>query len=112
MSSGPVRPPDSDSQFLIDRLFDAMANEHRRRLLLTLAEDNPEDGAVVRVPDDVAASEEDLQTLETKLHHVHLPMLADGEFIEWNRETCAVRKGPRFEDIYPMVELLSEYEDE
>lgn len=112
MSSASGRPPGSDSPYMIDQLFDVMANEYRRQLLLALAEHHQDDGAVVRVPDDVAASDADRQTLETELYHAHLPKLADGGFIEWDRETDAVRKGPRFEDIYPVVELLSNYEDE
>lgn len=48
----------------------------------------------------------------TSLHHVHLPKLDDYGFVEWDRETEAVRRGPVFDEVEPLVvELRNRVED-
>ncbi|GAA5064720.1 hypothetical protein ACFFQF_17260 [Haladaptatus pallidirubidus] len=42
------------------------------------------------------------------LHHVHLPRLEDHGIIVWNREAEAVTKGPQFDEIEPLLEVLTE----
>lgn len=46
------------------------------------------------------------------MQHLHLPKLADYEFIEWNKDTHEVTKGPKFDEIRPLLELLATHEDE
>ncbi|WP_436927670.1 hypothetical protein [Halosimplex amylolyticum] len=46
------------------------------------------------------------------MQHVHLPKLADYRFIEWNQGTHEVTKGPKFDEIRPLLELLDDREDE
>ncbi|WP_254544885.1 transcriptional regulator [Halomarina pelagica] len=55
-----------------------------------------------------------LLTLRVKLmllNAVHLPKLADYGFIEWDRNTHEVMKGPKFDEIRPLLELLEAHED-
>nr|WP_218153825.1 hypothetical protein [Halopelagius inordinatus] len=42
-----------------------------------------------------------------ELRHVHLPKLEESGLIEWNRESGAVARGPEFEEIEPLLELLA-----
>lgn len=39
-------------------------------------------------------------------------MLEDAGFINWNRETHQVTKGPEFHQLRPVLELLHHHQDE
>ncbi|MDG5778345.1 transcriptional regulator [Haloarculaceae archaeon H-GB2-1] len=93
-----------------DDMVDALADVQRRKLLVALLEHNPQDDA----PVVIAGSESESDAVErlVTMQHVHLPKLADYGFIEWNRETHEVAKGPKFDEIRPLLELLENHEDE
>lgn len=95
----------------MDELFDALANVHRRRVLVELLAHNPQRDTV-RVPEDVRDEEKALETLQEELYHTHLPKLEQAGFIRWNRETQQVMKGPRFDEIRPLLELMCDHADE
>lgn len=91
---------------LQDDLFEALANEQRRRLLFELSNgaqslnvDSPPDGV------------EDSRTAVIKRHHVHLPRLEASGYIEWNRVTNTVEAGPRFDAIEPLLQLLTDHRE-
>lgn len=88
---------------LDDDVLSALANVHRRRLLVELREQNPHG----EVPDASYGTTPPDQ-LEVEMVHVHLPKLADDGFVEWNRETGTVTRGPRFGDLVPVLNLLAE----
>lgn len=46
------------------------------------------------------------------LTHVHLPKLADVGFIEWDRESGDLSKGPNWEEIAPLLRLMWDHQDE
>ena len=106
---------------MIDHMFDALAAGYRRELLVDLLDQTSQrvsrpDG----VSSDVDGSNDELlrrhlssgreipdadeDTL--RAHHVHLPKLADYGYIEWDRNAHRVTRGPRFDEIRPVVELL------
>ena len=93
-----------------DDMVDALADVQRRKLLVALLEHNPQDDTPVVIAD----SESDADAVErlVTMRHVHLPKLADYGFIEWNEETHEVTKGPKFDEIRPLLELLDDHEDE
>ena len=95
---------------MFDDALDAIANLQRRRLLVALLEHNPIDDAPVVIADDDAEAEAVERLVQIK--HVHLPKLEEYGFIEWDRDTHEVIKGPRFDEIRPMLELLVDHEDE
>jgi len=41
-----------------------------------------------------------------RLHHVHLPKLEAAAFIEWNVDSQTITRGPRFDEIAPLLALL------
>ena len=93
---------------MTDEIFDAMADRYRRQLLFELLDRNPT-AVTRRVESDggrVRAEDATVQRL-----HVHLPKLADQGFISWNRAEGVVMKGPRFEEIEPLLELLVDNRD-
>lgn len=95
----------------MDEYFAALANTHRRRLLVALLNHNPQRDEV-NVPEDVHEGEMALEALQTELHHSHLPRLEEPGFIGWNRDTHEVVRGPRFDEIRPLLELMQEHADE
>ncbi|AEH36310.1 DUF7344 domain-containing protein [Halopiger xanaduensis] len=92
-----------------DRLFDALTDVHRRRLLFALIDHNPQD--VSELP-DVPWTLSESEAVLTSKHHVHLPKLADYGLIEWERDEQIVTKGPRFDEIEPILQLLDDHRDE
>ena len=112
---------------MVDTIFEALANEYRRRLLIDLL-----DRASRRVSRPSGASWEiseaneellnrhlsstravdDADETLVRLHHVHLPKLADFGFVEWDRDAHVVARGPRFDEIRPVLELLDGRRDD
>ncbi|WP_115864892.1 transcriptional regulator [Halorussus litoreus] len=99
---------DPDAADSFDDALDALADVQRRKLLVALLDHNPQDDAPVV---DDGAPDEAFERL-VEMNHVHLPKLAEYGFVEWNREAHEVTKGPNFEEIQPLLELLEDHEDE
>ena len=91
-------------------MLEALSNAQRREVLTTLLAENPRDDSPAAISDDADDSETITHLIE--MRHVHLPKLADHEFIEWDREKGEVTEGPTFDEIRPLLELLIEHEDE
>ncbi|WP_123538017.1 DUF7344 domain-containing protein [Halosimplex salinum] len=99
-------------------LFGILADDMRRRLLLLLFETEPvtvPDGVLTRsaaasptARADGRGSHQSRRTVEVRLYHVHLPKLVAAGVVEWEREANLVRRGPEFEAVEPLLELLSE----
>ncbi|GAA0235854.1 hypothetical protein GCM10009000_059130 [Halobacterium noricense] len=45
------------------------------------------------------------------MQHVHLPKLADHGFIDWDQDAQRVTRGPRFDEIEPLLTVLGENQD-
>lgn len=95
----------------MDELFKALANVHRRRLLVALLDHNPQQDTV-DLPEDAHRGDEALEALRQELFHHHLPKLEEAGFIRWNRDAGDVMKGPRFDEIRPLLELMRDHADE
>ena len=99
----------SDSAW--NEIFSALRDRPRRRLLVSLLDDDRDaDGLIV--PEDVHGGERDLDTLHVELFHNHLPLLSHEGFVTWDRENDRVTRGPRFERIRPVLVLLDERREE
>lgn len=93
-----------------NELFEALADPHRRRILLELAEADP-------------AAEFSSEELHTRfwaddpgalieLRHVDLPKLAETGFVDWNPETGRITRGRAFDTVRPCVRILDEHRTE
>ena len=87
---------------MIDDIAVALANRHRRRLLLTLLERDPDDAVPLAA---IAAGRSDVRI---ELAHAHLPMLEAAGLVDWHPGAGVVRRGPRFEDCSVLLEPLRE----
>lgn len=97
-----------------DSVFEALANVYRRQLLLALFAANPQADDDLDPLDLLGETEttDDLAATRVKLKHIHLPKLADMGFIEWDRESGELSKGPDWNEIAPLLRLLSDNRDE
>lgn len=104
-----MRPAPTDETPL-NTAFDVLANEGRRKLLVALLERTPQSAGGALAPTDVG--HDDVDFLRIQMTHTHLPKLEDGGFVEWNRDTDTVRKGPRFDEIRPLLELMYDHSED
>lgn len=97
---------------MFNDLLTILANDYRRCLLLALLERDRDRESNDWVPDDIVISDGNYEKQVIELRHCHLPMLAESELIEWDREGNRVAMGPRFDDIEPLLELFLDHDDE
>jgi len=95
----------------LNRLFGVLSSPRRRRILRTLAESNPRQTGEF-TPDEFGADGEEVARFQVELYHVHLPKLADAGYVDWDRSAGTVRRGPKYEEIRPTLDLLLDHEEE
>ncbi|MDG5775133.1 hypothetical protein QA599_01630 [Haloarculaceae archaeon H-GB1-1] len=98
-------------QATLDQVFTCLSNPTRRRILTTLAERNPRNQAEFEAP-DFNPEDKELESFKTELYHKDLPRLSEAGFINWDRDTDTVTRGPNFEEIRPLIELMNNHQDE
>ncbi|MHC3437489.1 DUF7344 domain-containing protein [Natrialbaceae archaeon A-gly3] len=96
----------------MNTMLDALANKSRRRVLIKLLEHTLQNDHDPQIPDDVIIETGDLESLMIHMRHMHLPKLEEAGFIEWDQERNTVEKGPQFEEIRPLLELMENHADE
>ena len=95
----------------LDRMFDVLGDPYRRRILLLVSDANPRDEDEFS-PEEIADEYDEVEFKPTDLIHRHLPKLADAGYITWDRETETIRRGPRFDEIEPLLKLIQDHQDE
>ncbi|WP_236044910.1 hypothetical protein [Haloarcula nitratireducens] len=91
----------------MDRVLDMFAKRQRRLILFAL-----QDGATKHESDFVFRGAGSADDPQLQLIHTHLPKLAEAGYIEWHRETGEVSKGPRYDEIEPLLDLIENHADE
>jgi DNA-binding transcriptional ArsR family regulator len=97
----------------LSELFEILSHEYRRRILIAVGQHNPQDIDDI-TSESIAdgAEDEPLEVLQQRLFHVHLPKLDKAGFVNWDQDTGVVTRGPRFEEIEPLLTLMREHRDE
>lgn len=95
----------------LDDVFEALSHPTRRQVLAQVKASNPLYVAAL-VESSRNEGNPRFDAAAIPINHVHLPKLADSGFIEWDREYDVIRKGPRFEEIAPVLELLAAHDDQ
>lgn len=112
MSFSPGGPPlwlvQAVDESKLDRVFNAFGARLRRRLLHTLGEGE----GSLSVPDGLLLRRSDPEDIEQELMRVHLPELENAGYIEWDRTTGEISRGPNFDEIEPLLDLIAEHRDE
>lgn len=90
--------------------LDALSHRPQRQLLVSLCHENPQDDTPFD-GDEPRLEDEELETLY-ELRHFHLPEMERKGFIDYDRGNHVITKGPNFEEIEPLVELIDRHSDE
>lgn len=96
----------------LDVALRILADKFRRRLLIALVDHNPQDDNDTQIPANVTLDEEEIRDIQIAMAHTHLPKLEDYGFIEWDTDENVIRRGPQFEEIKPLLELIQNQADE
>ncbi|RQG87037.1 hypothetical protein EA462_15465 [Natrarchaeobius halalkaliphilus] len=91
-----------------DDITEALGGRARRQVLVELQDHNPVDQPEAVTKN--SAQEDEVQELQ--LTHTHLPKLDDMGYIVWDRDHGTIIKGPNWEEIEPVVRLLSDNRDQ
>jgi hypothetical protein len=98
----------------VSGLLHLFADGDRRRLLLYLADKNPED--VDDIPEHIRVADhfddDERRALVELLRTEHLPLLEANGVIEWDRDEDVIVRGERFDEIRPILELIADQGDE
>jgi hypothetical protein len=83
-------------------------------LLVYLVDGNPED--VDDIPEHIRVAEhiddDERRVLVEMLRTEHLPLLESSGLIEWDREQDVIVRGEQFDEIRPILRLISNHENE
>lgn len=85
-------------------MLDSLCHPARRRILTLLAEVGP-GGADGVTLEGVAATVDGSDRPAVELVHAHLPKLDGAEYVDWDRNSGTIGRGPRFDEVAPLVEL-------
>ncbi len=61
---------------------------------------------------EVIFTHERIAEIASEPETILLPMLAEAGFIDWDRESGEIRRGPNFEGLRPLLELIVVHQDE
>lgn len=106
----PRNQPVQRERATLDELFEVLSKPPRRRILTALANANPRH-EVEFAPRDFTSNEQ-CEDVLVSLQHAHLPKLDEAGFIEWNHGSKTITRGPRFDEIAPLIELMTTHRDE
>lgn len=81
-----------------DAAYLALADECRREVLIELLDSEERPVSAL-----LADGGSDQSKWRIELHHRHLPLLADEGYVTWDRDTDSVARGPRFDEVRPLV---------
>lgn len=87
----------------IDGMMSILSREARRFVLLTLLDEDAETSL------KFIRESLDSERVEVQLYHTHLPKLEQAGYIEWEPGSDHISRGPKFDEIEPLLRLLEEY---
>lgn len=96
---------------VFDTALSAFSNPYRRQLLVALLEHNPQDDDDLD-PLNTLSENEESTVQKMELVHNHLPKLEEMGYITWDRTTNEISKGPKWDEIGPLLNLINTHQDE
>lgn len=96
---------DADPDFDLQALLEVFGNEDRRIILLALWEASESLTVADLVTRSPGGTDRGKAVRET-----HLPRLENAGYIDWNRETDVITKGPNFDAVEAYIDSLTDRE--
>lgn len=87
----------------LDRVFDVLRAQDRRRVLCHLAASDRDRAVSLR---ETIPEGRDPVAYRTRMRHTHVPKLETHGYVEYDDEADEFRPGPEFDEIAPVVETL------
>lgn len=88
----------------LDDMLRALADSERRKLLRNLMDQDPHDSTSVSIID--SDNNADAVRQIVAMRHTHLPLLESYGFINWDRDHFDVMKGPNFDQVEYLLEMM------
>lgn len=104
-----------DKRAMIERwntVFRTLGAEPRRQIILSLMEASPDRKLSLPEAANPSYLLRDPEPLYHELVHTHLPMLADADLVEWDRDPLCVGRGERMEEAAIIFDALKAKSDE
>lgn len=93
-----------------DKMFDLLASEDRRRILLRMLRADTQEFPLSLSDDLIKRPGEPIVEYHMT-YHCHLPKLADSDVIEWDVDEETVTRGAAFDQVRPLLECLQNNPD-
>ncbi|MFC6977078.1 transcriptional regulator [Halomicroarcula sp. GCM10025709] len=85
-------------------LFESLRARARRRLLTALS--TQEQMATTQLTEALATETSVEAISQTEWVHIHLPILAEADYIDWDRDAGTISQGPRFDEIQAVLAFV------
>lgn len=95
----------------LNQVFKILSHPIRRWILTELTDQRQLSVEEVATGEFESAIET-YDSLLVVLNHSHLPALDEASYIDWNNAANTIRRGSRFEEIRPFLELLNDHQNE
>lgn len=95
----------------LNAAFSILSHPLRRRILMRIRNTSSQSPGEFQPSEFIRADEPEQETI-IQLHHTHLPKLEEVGYIDWDRNTPAVRKGPNYQEIRTLLDVIVDNEDE
>lgn len=96
--------PDEQRLRMVDDSLRALADKHRRQVLLLLKDCGPDEEVPVSIL--VAQLDGEAEAVLLSLMHQHLPILDECDLIDWHRSQGVIRRGSVFEETLPLLNTI------
>lgn len=95
----------------LDQLLEALSQPTRRHIVASLTKHDPRtEGALD--PTTLTPDDRRRKQFKLELRHNHLPWLDDAGYVHWDRDANTITRGPKFDEIEPLLTLLRTHQDE
>ncbi|USZ71152.1 hypothetical protein [Natronosalvus halobius] len=89
-----------------NRVFEVLSAESRRRLVASLLEAGPTESVALPEAAQCHGDVDDQRAVTIRLHHRDLPLLADGNYVDWSREPFCASRGNNFDELAAVIEAI------
>jgi len=93
-------------------IYEALVHPYRRRLLLAMLKADRQNAAYPDPLTFIGMRGGSPERRRIAMVHIHLPKLDDMGIIRWERETAELSKGPKWEELAPLLRWMEQHRDE